>query len=141
MSGTANNPYKQEAPDKTLTQEGVAADAKAVGNALAAKADNANVPHCLNVNATPYMIFFGNTGNDAKTVDIGFSNSDQYVLIILSGPNNTNVVSMIGCDSFEHMQLGYALSVSKDSYTAHVTLPAWSRGFMISYNRFTVNNL
>lgn len=34
MSGAANNPYKQEAPDKTLTQEGVAADAKAVGNAL-----------------------------------------------------------------------------------------------------------
>lgn len=34
MSGAANNPYKQEAPDKTLTQEGVAADAKAVGDAL-----------------------------------------------------------------------------------------------------------
>ena len=34
MSGAANNPYKQEAPDKTLTQEGVAADAKAVGAAL-----------------------------------------------------------------------------------------------------------
>lgn len=34
MSGVANNPYKQEAPDKTLTQEGVSADAKAVGDAL-----------------------------------------------------------------------------------------------------------
>lgn len=34
MSGATNNPYKQEAPDKTLTQEGVAADAKAVGDAL-----------------------------------------------------------------------------------------------------------
>lgn len=34
MSGAANNPYKQEAPDKTLTQEGVAADAKAVGDKL-----------------------------------------------------------------------------------------------------------
>lgn len=34
MSGAANNPYKREAPDKTLTQEGVAADAKAVGDAL-----------------------------------------------------------------------------------------------------------
>ena len=34
MSGAANNPYKQEAPDKTLSVEGVAADAKAVGDAL-----------------------------------------------------------------------------------------------------------
>ena len=34
MSGATNNPYKREAPDKTLTQEGVAADAKAVGAAL-----------------------------------------------------------------------------------------------------------
>ena len=141
MSEAVNNPYKQEAPDTTLSVEGVAADAKAVGNALAAKADNANVPHCLNINATPYMIFFGNTGEGSKTVDIGFSNGDQYVLIILSGPTNTNVVSMIGCGSFKHMQLGYALSVSTDSHTAHVTIPSWSRGFMISYNRFTVNNL
>lgn len=37
MSGTTNNPYKQEAPDKTLTQEGVSADAKAVGDALTLK--------------------------------------------------------------------------------------------------------
>lgn len=36
MSGTTNNPYKREAPDKTLTKEGVAADAKAVGDALKA---------------------------------------------------------------------------------------------------------
>lgn len=34
MSGAANNPYKQEAPDKTLSIEGIAADAKAVGDAL-----------------------------------------------------------------------------------------------------------
>lgn len=37
MSGAANNPYKQEAPDKTLTKEGVAADAEAVGKALTLK--------------------------------------------------------------------------------------------------------
>lgn len=37
MSGAANNPYKQEAPDKTLTKEGVAADAKVVGEALTLK--------------------------------------------------------------------------------------------------------
>lgn len=36
MSGAANNPYKREAPDKTLTKDGVAADAKAVGDALKA---------------------------------------------------------------------------------------------------------
>ena len=34
MSGAANNPYTVTPPDKTLTQEGVAADAKAVGDAL-----------------------------------------------------------------------------------------------------------
>ena len=37
MSGAVNNPYKQEKPDKTLTQEGVSADAKAVGDALTLK--------------------------------------------------------------------------------------------------------
>lgn len=37
MSGATNNPYKREAPDKTLTKEGVAADAKAVGDALTLK--------------------------------------------------------------------------------------------------------
>lgn len=34
MSEAVNNPYKQETPDKTLSVEGVAADAKAVGDAL-----------------------------------------------------------------------------------------------------------
>ena len=34
MSGAANNPYTVTQPDKTLTKEGVAADAKVVGDAL-----------------------------------------------------------------------------------------------------------
>ena len=34
MSGAMNNPYTVTPPDKTLTQEGVAADAQAVGKAL-----------------------------------------------------------------------------------------------------------
>ena len=34
MSEAVNNPYKQEAPDKTLSIEGEAADAKATGDAL-----------------------------------------------------------------------------------------------------------
>lgn len=34
MSGAANNPYTATTPDKTLTQEGVAADAKAAGDAV-----------------------------------------------------------------------------------------------------------
>lgn len=37
MSEAVNNPYKQEAPDKTLSIEGVAADAKSVGDALREK--------------------------------------------------------------------------------------------------------
>lgn len=37
MSGAANNPYTVIPPDKTLTQEGVAADAKVVGDALTLK--------------------------------------------------------------------------------------------------------
>lgn len=37
MSEAVNNPYKQEAPDKTLSVEGQAADAKAVGDALTLK--------------------------------------------------------------------------------------------------------
>lgn len=34
MSGAANNPYTVTPPDKTLTQEGVPADAKVVGDAV-----------------------------------------------------------------------------------------------------------
>ena len=34
MSEAVNNPYKQEAPDKTLSIEGMSADAKSVGDAL-----------------------------------------------------------------------------------------------------------
>lgn len=34
MSGATNNPYAVTTPDKTLTQEGVPADAKTVGDAL-----------------------------------------------------------------------------------------------------------
>lgn len=37
MSEAVNNPYTQEAPDKTLSIEGVAADSKAVGEALTLK--------------------------------------------------------------------------------------------------------
>lgn len=36
MSEAVNNPYKQEAPDKTLSVEGQAADAKAVGDEITA---------------------------------------------------------------------------------------------------------
>nr|DAO56866.1 MAG TPA: hypothetical protein [Caudoviricetes sp.] len=39
MSGATNNPYKRKAPDKTLSVEGVAADAKAVGDALGKKSN------------------------------------------------------------------------------------------------------
>lgn len=34
MSDAVNNPYKRDVPDKTLTRDGVPADAKAVGNAI-----------------------------------------------------------------------------------------------------------
>ena len=34
MSDAVNNPYKRDVPDKTLTREGVPADAKAVGDAI-----------------------------------------------------------------------------------------------------------
>ena len=37
MSGAANNPYVVTPPDKTLSVEGVAADAQAVGDALNSK--------------------------------------------------------------------------------------------------------
>lgn len=68
MSGAANNPYKQEAPDKTLTQEGVAADAKAVGDALNNK---------LGVGIT-----IGSTA-DSDTCDINLESLEagEYLLI------------------------------------------------------------
>lgn len=68
MSGAANNPYKQEAPDKTLTQEGVSADAKAVGDAL-----NLKQPKCIRA---------GNAGTNTF-VEINMSTfpKGQYLVI------------------------------------------------------------
>lgn len=34
MSDAVNNPYKRDVPDKTLTRDGVPADAQATGNAI-----------------------------------------------------------------------------------------------------------
>jgi hypothetical protein len=73
MSGAANNPYKQEAPDKTLTQEGVAADAKAVGDAL--KGAKLNVKHRL------YSV-----------------TTDQYSQASLSTPSDCTAVLYFTCD-------------------------------------------
>lgn len=68
MSGAANNPYKQEAPDKTLTKEGAAADAKAVGDAL---------NHKLNVGRN-----IGSTAtSDVCDIDLESLEVGEYLLI------------------------------------------------------------
>ena len=68
MSAAVNNPYKQDAPDKTLTQEGVAADAKSVGNAL---------NHKLNVGRS-----IGSTAeSDVCDIDLESLEVGEYLLI------------------------------------------------------------
>ena len=63
-----NNPYAVTPPDKTLTQEGVAADAKAVGDALSAR-------------TIRYAGFIRSTGEtDSATYDMSGKPSGLYMV-------------------------------------------------------------
>ena len=73
MSGAANNPYVVTPPDKTLSVEGVAADAKAVGDAI--KATELVVKHKL-YNVT----------------------TDQYSQTSISVPNDCTAALYFTCD-------------------------------------------
>lgn len=88
MSAT-NNPYAVTPPhtDTTLTQEGVAADAKAVGKALGKKADSTVVEKALNQKQTTLLesSFTANTDSNGN-IYTGWSTTD-YVIVAAFAQN------------------------------------------------------
>lgn len=86
MSGAANNPYTATTPDKTLTQEGVAADAKAVGDALGEKSNKLVV----------------------KTVSYS-GRTDQYSQIATSAPDDA--IALLGIASVGTMFIPMDISL------------------------------
>ena len=139
MSKAVNNPYKQEAPDKTLSVEGVAADAKAVGEALGNKADKNNSVYCNDRNkAKSYMISIPNTGENSRTMKITLSDTEQFVFVIAGSSKGNNFVSLVGGSAFVNEHLLKTLTTSADGNVATVTIPSWFRGALISYMPFSV---
>lgn len=129
-------------PDETLTKSAVAADAKAVGDALGNKADKNNSVYCNDRGGTKsYMISIPNIGHTQKTVDIVLQNVEQFVFIIAGSSLGNNFVSVIGGSNFVNTHLGKTLTTSTDGNIIHVTLPSWFRGTMISYYPFSISGL
>ena len=139
-----NNQGKLYPPDtdETLTKSGVAADAKAVGEKLANKADLTNSVYCEDkYHARSYMISVPNTGDNKKTVDIVLSSSEQFVFILAGSSLGNNFASIVGGGSFVNKHLMNSLTTSTDGNMVHITLPSWFRGVMISYLPFSINGL
>lgn len=88
MSEAVNNPYKQEAPDKTLSVEGVAADAKAVGDALSAKPNE--------------LILKGASFSDT---------TDLYSQIAVNAPSDA--IAVLGIAAVDTMFIPMSLSLKK----------------------------
>lgn len=86
-----NNPYAVTPPDKTLTQEGVAADAKAVGDALSAKQNE------LILKSEP---FSGTT--------------DYYAQISVNA--HSDAIAILGIASVDTMFIPMSLSLESTSF-------------------------
>lgn len=91
MSEAVNNPYKQEAPDKTLSIEGMAADAKAVGDALSAK---------------PNELILKSASFSGKT--------DYYAQISVNAPSDA--IAILGIASVDTMFIPISFSLKGTSF-------------------------
>lgn len=126
-------------PDKTLSVEGVAADSKAVGEAVGNKADKSNSVYCNDIDvAKSYMISIPNTGDGSKTMKITLSDTEQFVFIIASSSRNVCFASLVGGSNFTNNHLLNTMTASADGNVVTVTIPSWFRGTLISYMPFSV---
>ena len=126
-------------PDETLTKSAVAADAKAVGDALGNKADKSNSVYCNDRGGTKsYMISIPNTGGNSRTMKITLSNTEQFVFIIAGSSLGNCFASLVGGSNFIHKHLLNTMTVSTDGNIITVTIPSWFRGTLISYMAFSV---
>lgn len=126
-------------PDETLTKSAVAADAKAVGDALGNKADKNNSVYCNDRGGTKsYMISIPNTGESSKTMKITLSSTEQFVFIIAGSSLGNCFASLVGGSNFINKHLLNTMTTSADGNVATVTIPSWFRGTLISYMSFSV---
>lgn len=95
MSEAVNNPYKREAPDKTLTQEGVAADAKAVGNSV----ENIKTDVSSKINLAENIGYCHQT-NTCNCDLSGLENGDYLLIATRSGFISSFVVQDSGVTAY-----------------------------------------
>ena len=125
--------------DKTLTLDGCAADAKAVGDVVGSKADKSNSVYCNDIGAAKsYMISIPNTGDSSRTMKITLSSSEQFVFIIAGSSLGNCFVSLVGGSNFYNKHLLNTMTTSTDGNVVTVTIPSWFRGTLISYMPFSV---
>lgn len=134
-----NNQGKLYPPDETLTKSAVAADAKAVGDALNSKADKSNTVCCVNMDGTKsYMLSIPNTGDNSRTMKITLSSAEQFVFIIAGSSLGNCFASFVGGSNFTNKHLLNTMTASTNGNVTNVTIPSWFRGTLISYMPFSV---
>ena len=117
----------------------MAADAKAVGDALGNKADKNNSVYCNDRGGTKsYMISIPNTGDKSRTMKITLSSTEQFVFIIAGSSMGNCFASLVGGSNFINKHLLNTMTTSADGNVATVTIPSWFRGTLISYMSFSV---
>ena len=126
-------------PDETLTKSAVAADAKAVGDALGNKADKNNSVYCNDHGGTKsYMVSIPNTGGNSRTMKITLTDTEQFVFIIAGSSLRNCFASFVGGSNFVDQHLLNTMTASANGNVTNVTIPSWFRGTLISYMPFSV---
>lgn len=119
--------------------DGVAADAKAVGDVLWNKADKSNAVYCVDMGETKsYMVSIPNTGGNSRTMIITLSSSEQFVFIIAATSLENSFASFVGGSNFRDKHLLNTMTTSANGNVVTVTIPSWFRGTLISYMAFSV---
>ena len=119
----------------------MAADAKAVGNAVGNKADKSNSVYCNDYgSAKSYMISISNTSDGSKSMKVTLSDTEQFVFIIAGASRTTSFASLVGGRDFtdKHLLDTITTAISGDGNVIIVTIPSWFRGTLISYLPFSV---
>lgn len=130
-------------PDETLTQSGVAADAKVVGDELAKKADLEHSMYCIMGTPTniPYMATLPNIGAEDKIITLDLHDAETFVFIVGAAAQERGYVSLVGGEPFPTINLREAIYSNASGKVVNVTLPKWFRGMIFSYYPFSITGV
>lgn len=93
-------------------------------------------------NAWGQFTSIGNIGASSKTIAVKLSSGDQFIFIFGSSTADTCYMQMIGGGPIAGYSVAtHRLSVTVNSDTLTITLPAYFRGCVFSYASFTVSRI